>query len=123
MPLGAKGKGGQAWLTYHLSPREMVQTSFRHAKVADDFIPSGTTQNSFDIRVVKRVREYLEISAEVQHEWWKAPVYQPGEQTDTVARFQLTLYPERKTAPVRSYSGVSLSDFCLAGAKRAHTST
>jgi Capsule assembly protein Wzi len=97
--MGREGKGGQAWMTYHISPSEMVQVSFRHAKDAKDFIPSGTTQNSFDIHLVKRIHDRLEISAEVQHEWWKAPVYQPGEQTDTAATFQLTLHPERKTAP------------------------
>ncbi len=77
---------------------ELVQVSFRHQNVAKDFIPSGVTQNSFDIRVVKRLHDRLEISADVQHEWWKAPVYQPGEETNTVAKFQLTLYPERKPA-------------------------
>jgi hypothetical protein len=97
--IGREGQGGQAWLTYHLSPREMVQASFRHAKVADDFIPLGTTQSSFDIRVVKRFQQSLEVSLEVQHEWWKAPIYRTGEQADTVATFQLTLHPERKTTP------------------------
>jgi hypothetical protein len=97
--IGREGKGGQAWLTYHMSPRELVQVSFQHKKDAKDFIPSGTTQNSFDIRAVKRVHDHVEIQAEVQHEWWKAPIYQPGEQTDTVATFQITLYPERETAP------------------------
>ena len=96
--IGREGQGGQAWLTYHLSPREMVQTSFRHSKVADDFIPSGTTQNSFDLRAVKRIQDRLELSGELQHEWWKAPIYQAGEQTDTVVTFQLTVYPEQKTA-------------------------
>ncbi len=93
--MGREGKGGQAWLTYHLSPRELVQVSFQHKKVAKDFVPSGTSQNSFDIHVVKRIQNNLELSGELQHEWWKAPIYQPGEQTDTVATFQLTLYPER----------------------------
>jgi hypothetical protein len=97
--IGREGKGGQAWLTYHLSPSEMVQVSFDHKKNAKDFIPSGTTQNSFDVHVVKRIKKELELSADVQHEWWKAPVYLPGEQTDTVATFQLTLLPERKTVP------------------------
>ena len=92
--IGREGQGGQTWLTYHFSPMEMVQASFRHSKVADDFIRLGTTQNSFDIHVVKRVLKSAELSAEVQHEWWKAPIYEPGEQTDTVATFQLTLYPE-----------------------------
>jgi Capsule assembly protein Wzi len=97
--IGREGKGGQAWLTYHLSPRELVQVSFRHQKDAKDFIPGGTTQNSFDLRAVKRLlHDRLELSGDLQHEWWKAPVYQPGEQTDTVARFQLTLYPERNPA-------------------------
>jgi len=97
--IGREGKGGQVWLTYHLSPRELVQFSFDHKKNAKDFIAGGTTQNSFDIHVVKRIREYLELSAELQHEWWKAPIYQSGEQTDTVATFQLTLHPERKAVP------------------------
>jgi hypothetical protein len=112
--IGREGKGGQAWLTYHLSPMEMVQASFKHYKAADDFIPGsgtvpgpdpgtwqtfvpgGTTQNSFDVHVVKRVKDVLEISAEVQQEWWKAPIYKTGQQSDTVATFQLTLYPERR---------------------------
>jgi len=97
--IGREGKGGQAWLTYHTSPRGLVQISFQHKKDAKDFIPSGTTQNSFDIRAVKRFHHDLEVSAELQHEWWKAPIYQPGEQTDTVATFQFTLYPERKAGP------------------------
>jgi hypothetical protein len=97
--IGREGKGGQAWLTYHMSPRELVQVSFRHSKNDKDFIPSGTTQNSFDIRATKWIQDQVEISAEVQQEWWKAPVYQSGAQTDTVATFQITLHPEHKTAP------------------------
>lgn len=93
---GREGKGGQAWLTYHLSPREIVQVSYLHKKNANDFIPSGTTQNSIDIRVVKRFRDQFELSAEVKPEWWRAPVYQSGEQNDTVATFQLTMYPKHR---------------------------
>lgn len=96
--IGRQGKGGDAWLTYHLSPMEMVQASFRHTKVARDFIPSGTTQNSFDVHVVKRLNKDLELSAEVQREWWKAPIYQPGQQSNTVFTFQFTVYPERRPA-------------------------
>jgi hypothetical protein len=96
---GRQGKGGQAWLTYHLSPREIVQASYRNVKVDQYFIPSGTTQNSFDIRVVKRFHDRLELSANLQQEWWKAPIYQAGEQSDTVVTFQLTLSPEHPAAP------------------------
>jgi hypothetical protein len=93
---GREGKGGQAWMTYHLSPRELLQVSYRHQKNSKDFIPMGTTQNSFDLRMVKRIEDCVEVSAEVQHEWWKAPVYEAGEQNDTVATFQITLNPQRQ---------------------------
>jgi len=92
--IGRESQGGQAWATYHLSPTEMVQASFRHAKAANDFIPGGTTQNSLDVHVVKRLRGALELSADVQQEWWKAPVYRVGRQNDTLATFQLTVYPQ-----------------------------
>jgi hypothetical protein len=91
---GREGKGGQAWLTYHLSPREMVQLSYQHKKNAKDFIPDGTTQNTFDAQVVKRFRNDWEVSADVQQEWWEAPVYQPGKQANTVATFKLTWFPK-----------------------------
>jgi hypothetical protein len=91
---GREGTGGQAWLTYHLSPQEMIQASFRNLKVSKDFIPNGTTQNSFDLRVVKRFRRQWELSADVQQEWWKAPVYKPGQQSDTAATFRITWFPE-----------------------------
>jgi len=92
--IGRESQGGQAWLTYHLSPMEMVQASFRHAKAANDFIQGGTTQSSLDIHVVKRFHQVAEISADVQHEWWKAPIYKTGRQGNTVATFQLTVYPK-----------------------------
>ena len=99
--IGREGKGGQAWLTYHLSPAEMVQLSYRHAKVAKDFVPLGTTQNSFDVHVVKRYKEQLELSADIQQEWWKAPFYKEGKQSDTVATFQVTVWPHvhRRNVP------------------------
>ena len=95
--IGRESQGGQAWLTYHLSPMEMVQASFKHAKAANDFIDGGTSQNSFDVHVVKRLRGTVEFSADVQQEWWKAPIYLSGRQNDTVATFQVTVYPRDKT--------------------------
>jgi hypothetical protein len=91
--IGREGKGGQAWLSYHLSPQEMVQASYRLVQVRKDFIPDGTTQNSFDVRVVKRIRREWEISGDVQQEFWEAPVYQAGRHSDTAATFKITWFP------------------------------
>jgi hypothetical protein len=95
-PIGRESKGGQAWLTYHLSPREDVQFSYRNAKAAKDFIPGGTTQNSFQFSAVKRIHEDFELRGLLQYEGWKAPVYKPGLQSNTAVTFQVTWFPHEK---------------------------
>jgi hypothetical protein len=91
--IGRESKGGQAWLTYHLSPREQVQFTYRNAKAAKDFVPGGTTQNDFEISIVKRVYDHFEVRGAIQYEGWKAPVYKAGKQSDTNAMAQITWYP------------------------------
>lgn len=95
--IGREDKGGQAWITYHLSGNEWVQASYRRQKAARDFIPGGTTLNDFEVQVVKRVARDLEVNGSFKLEHWKAPVYLPGEQTVTATTLQLTWYPRRKT--------------------------
>jgi Capsule assembly protein Wzi len=92
--IGRDSKGGQAWLTYHLSPMEYVQFSYRNAKADKNFIPFGTTQNLFQISAVKRIKKDVEISGWLQQEEWKAPIYKPGLQSDTLAAAQITWYPK-----------------------------
>jgi len=91
--IGRENKGGQAWLTYHLSPREWLQVSYRGDKAAKDFIPGGTTQTDFSFDVVKRLTPDVELKANVQYERWLIPLYKPGQQSDTSTTFQLTWYP------------------------------
>lgn len=94
---GREGKGGQAWLTYHLSGNEWVQAEYMHKKNDKDFIPGGTTQNQFKIDVVKRLRKDIELNAWVQYERWKAPVYKAGGQSDTVIAGEVIFYPKLKS--------------------------
>ncbi len=91
--IGRENKGGQAWLTYHLTPREWLQVSYRSDKAAKDFIPGGTTQTDFRFDVVKRLTSDVELKANVQYEQWLIPLYKPGRQSDTSIGFQLTWYP------------------------------
>lgn len=90
---GRQGKGGQAWLTYHLSPQEALQFSYRNAKAANAFIPGGTTQNDYTFLVSKRVRKEIEIRGRIQYEGWKAPIYKTGARSDTSAAVQITWFP------------------------------
>jgi hypothetical protein len=91
--IGRESKGGQAWLTYHLSPSEWIQLSYRNAKAAKDFIPGGTTQNDFAVSARKRIGKQIEVQGSIQYEGWKAPIYQPNKQNDVSATAQITWHP------------------------------
>ncbi|HEX4066110.1 MAG TPA: capsule assembly Wzi family protein [Acidobacteriaceae bacterium] len=96
---GRQGKGGQVWLTYHLSPQEDIQVMYRRAKAAPQFIPGGTTQNDFAVSVRKRFARDYEVRGLVQYEGYKAPiltypVFTNTEHSDTVVEGQITWYPK-----------------------------
>jgi len=92
--IGREGKGGQAWLTYHLSSNEWVQLEYLHKKTAKDFIAGGTTQTQFRIELTKRLRPGIELNTWYQHESWKSPIYKPGSQGNNTFNFQLTVFPK-----------------------------
>lgn len=94
--MGRESKGGQAWLTYHMSPKEQVQLSYRNAKAAKDFIPGGTTQNLVSLSMVKRFRREFEVQGDVQFEHWAAPVYSATKRNNGVFTFGITWYPEKQ---------------------------
>jgi hypothetical protein len=91
--VGRQGKGGQAWLTYHLSPQEEVHFMYRAAKASNSFIPGGTTQNDYEVYACKRVLKDFEVRGSMQYERWKAPIYQTGAQSNAVGTFQITWFP------------------------------
>jgi len=95
--IGREAKGGQAWLTYHLSGNEWIQLEYLNKKTPKDFIEGGTTQNQFKVDVLKRIGKDLEVDGWVQYERWKAPVYLSGQQSDTTAAVQFTWYPKLRT--------------------------
>jgi hypothetical protein len=95
--IGRQGKGGQAWVTYHLTPKEDIQFMYRNMKIDGNFIPNGTTQNDFQGEVRKRFGPNIEARVSVQYEGWKAPIYLPGKQSDTTVAAQFTWYPQQKT--------------------------
>jgi hypothetical protein len=103
--IGREAKGGQAWLTYHLSANEWIQLEYLNKKIPNDFIPNGTTQNQFKASIVKRFGKdkEIELNAWVQYEKWKAPIYEPGAQSNAIEAFQVTWYPKLHTEP-KTYS-------------------
>ncbi|WP_348261808.1 capsule assembly Wzi family protein [Telmatobacter sp. DSM 110680] len=111
--IGREGKGGQGWLTYHLSGNEWIQVGLRNQKTAKDFIPGsttltkpgtpypiegGSTLNDINFQAVKRIGKDFEINGNFALEHWKAPIYLPGQQTVTTTTIKLTWFPERKVS-------------------------
>lgn len=101
--IGREDKGGQAWITYHLSGNEWIQVSARNQKAAKDFLASSTTQygstiNDIGFQAVKRIGKDLEINGNFTLEHYKEPIYLPGQQTVTTTNVQLTWYPGRKVS-------------------------
>ena len=112
--IGREAKGGQAWLTYHLSGNEWVELEYLNKKTPNDFIPApfdptingfteikgqpgGTTQNQFKASVLKRfAHDNVELNAWFQYEGWKAPIYKQGYQADTTTAIQVTFFPGLK---------------------------
>jgi hypothetical protein len=94
--IGREAKGGNAWLTWHLSGNEWLQFSYMNKKTPKDFVPEGTTQNQYRFTAVKRFGPDMEMNAWVQYEGWKAPAYKTGKQSNTAIAFQLTWYPQLK---------------------------
>ena len=109
--IGREAKGGQAWLTYHFSAKEILQVSYTNKKNDKDFIPGafnpaigtfdiygGTTQNDAKISLVKRFfHDQVELNGWFQYETWKAPAYKAGQQSDATTSIQLTYFPALKT--------------------------
>ena len=111
--IGREDKGGQAWITWHLSGNEWIQVGVRNQKAAKDFIPGSTTQlrpgtlslieggttlNDINFQAVKRIGKDFEINGNFALEHWKAPIYLPGQQTVTTTTIKLTWFPERKVS-------------------------
>jgi len=99
--MGREAKGGQGWITYHISGNEWFQVSVRNQKAAKDFLHNGTAEygstiNDISFQVVKRLGKEFEVNGMFTYERYKEPMYLPGLQTVGTTNIQLTWFPKRK---------------------------
>ncbi len=93
-PLGREDKGGNAWLTFHRSAREDIQFEYRRVKAAKDFLLGGTTQQVVALSARLRPNEHLEVRANVQQEFTRAPLIDPNLRRPFGATVQVTWFPK-----------------------------
>jgi len=91
--MGRQGMGFQSWSTYHFNARSNLQFSYRHAKVAKDFITDGETVNDGAVNLNWLVTHEVSLSGSVQYEKWFAPILAPTPQTNWTTSVQITFYP------------------------------
>jgi len=103
--IGREDKGGQGWITYHLSGNEWLRAGVRTQKATTYFIPGGTTLNDISFQAVKRIGKDFEINGNFALEHWKAPIYPTGtpvypapDHTVTTTHIQITWFPQRKVS-------------------------
>jgi hypothetical protein len=92
--IGREGMGFQAWSSYWFTPRSSLQASYRHAKVAKDFIPSGETLNDGSVKVNWWLHRNLSLSGSVQYEKWLAPILAPTAQTNWTSTIEVAFWPQ-----------------------------
>ncbi len=90
--IGRAGIGVQGWATYHLSPRNTIELSYRHVNVDHSFLEGGH-MNDFGVSSTWMLRPGLGASALVQYEQWGFPLLAPTAKSNVTASFQLTFWP------------------------------
>ena len=92
--IGREATGAQAWATYSMTPMTNIQVAYRNMKIAQDYIPSGTTQQMGSVAATLRFRKQMELKSFLQYESWLVPVLNPNRQRDFTASVQLTWFPD-----------------------------
>ena len=109
-PIGRDDKGGQAWLTYNISPQEHIQLVYRNVKADKNFLPDGvptdpgsnaftpggTTQNAGTLDLVKRITPDFGVHLALEAERWRVPVYEVGRHSDALVWAEIVWYPHKE---------------------------
>jgi len=99
--IGRAGVGAQSWATYHFSPRNTVEVSYRHVNVDHSFLEGGHLSD-FTISGNWMIRPALNLSASLQSEQWAFPLLAPTVQRNTVLSLQITFSPSLIGARLKS---------------------
>jgi Capsule assembly protein Wzi/PAP2 superfamily len=100
--VGREGHGYQAWTTYHASARNWIQFGYRHADVANDFIPGGGNITDGSVSMNWWARNDLNLTGMLQYERWNYPLLAPVPQTNWTSSVGINFYPASLRLPVHS---------------------
>jgi membrane-associated phospholipid phosphatase len=90
--IGRAGRGGQGWLTYSFSPRNILQLGYRLQDVANDFIGGGRLVD-YSASGTFMLSHEIAFSGVLQYEQWKFPVLSVTGQSNLTSSLTLTWWP------------------------------
>ena len=91
---GREGTGGQAWLTYWISPQSTIRIGYRTVQVSRFYVPQGLNQKDPYAEVNYQWQNGLGLQVMFQDERWAAPVLAPTPQHDYTAQVQISFTPK-----------------------------
>lgn len=91
--IGREGSGFQGWSTYWFSSRSNLEFGYRHAKLANDFIPGGGTVNDGSITLNWWLGNSFDLASFVQYEKWDVPILSPSPQTNWTGSLEIQFWP------------------------------
>jgi hypothetical protein len=91
--VGREGHSYQAWMTYHASARDWIQVGYRHADVANDFVPRGGDLNDASVSVNWWLKSDLNLTGLLQYEVWNYPLLAPTPQTNWTTSIGISFQP------------------------------
>jgi membrane-associated phospholipid phosphatase len=91
--IGRQGRGIQGWATYHLSPHNMVQFSYRKQGVDPLFLQGGKLE---DFRVAGQfgIGESVDVSAALQYERNNFPLLDSSARSNSMVSLKLMYKPK-----------------------------
>ena len=91
--MGRQSQGTQVWSTYRFSPRNLIQASYRHQKVSQQWMPGGATLMDVSVGTQYWIHGHWNVNASVQYEQWKFPLLAAGPQTTIVSSVGIMFAP------------------------------
>jgi hypothetical protein len=92
--IGRAAQGELLQTNYWLSPKKKIGVEFRHRKIDRQFLPQGGTQNDVALNADFFAGPGFRFSGNVQYERWLIPLLATNRQSNVVASFQFSFWPQ-----------------------------
>jgi hypothetical protein len=92
--LGRAAQGEEIRSNYWLSAKNRIGIVLRHRKIDGQYLPEGGTQNDASANADFFIRSSFSVSTSVQYEKWQIPFLATGPQSNVMASFQFTFWPQ-----------------------------